>query len=88
MYRTIVGIDGMMCNMCEEHVSSALKRALGLSKVSASHKRNQAVLISAEPLAEREIREALKPTGYKVLSFSSESWEEPSLWQKICRLWK
>ena len=87
MYRTIVGIDGMMCNMCEEHVSSTLKRALGLSRVTASHRKNQAVLVSAEPVDETKLREALAPTGYKVLSFSCGPWEEPGLWQKIRILW-
>lgn len=36
MYKTIVGIEGMACGMCEEHICSTIKKAFEVNKVKAS----------------------------------------------------
>ena len=35
MIETIVKIDGMMCGMCESHISDAIRNAFAVKKVSA-----------------------------------------------------
>ena len=50
MTRTVVGIDGMACSMCESHVNDTVRRNFPVKSVKASHKKKQAEIISAEPL--------------------------------------
>ena len=33
MYQTTVGVDGMMCGMCEAHVNDAVRKAFPVKKV-------------------------------------------------------
>ena len=83
MYRTVVGIDGMMCNMCEEHICSTIKKAMETKKVTASHGKKQAVIITERPVDERLLRAAIASTGYDVLSFSCEPFEEKGFFAKL-----
>lgn len=34
MVKTIVGIDGMMCGMCESHVNDVIRKSFDVKKVS------------------------------------------------------
>lgn len=36
MIKTTVGIDGMMCGMCEDHVNDAIRKSFDIKKVSSS----------------------------------------------------
>ena len=64
MTRTVVGIDGMACSMCESHVNDTVRRNFPVKSVKASHKKKQAEIISAEPLDEAALRKAIGDTGY------------------------
>ena len=46
MFKTTVGIEGMMCGMCEAHVNDAIRKAFDVKKVKASRKDNNAEIIS------------------------------------------
>ena len=59
MTRTVVGIDGMACSMCESHVNDIVRRNFHVKSVKASHKKKQAEIISAEPLDEAALRKAI-----------------------------
>ena len=37
MQEITVGVDGMMCGMCESHVNDAVRTAFPVKKVSSSH---------------------------------------------------
>ena len=50
MVKTIVGVDGMMCGMCESHVNEAVRNAFPIKKVSSSHGKKQTEIISEESL--------------------------------------
>ena len=58
MYETKVKIDGMMCGMCESHINDAIRNAFSVKKVSASHSKGEADIISEEPIDEAKLREA------------------------------
>ena len=60
MYETKVKIDGMMCGMCESHINDAIRNAFSVKKVSASHSKGKADIISEEPIDEAKLREAIK----------------------------
>ena len=53
MIETTVKVGGMMCGMCEAHVSDAIRGALPVKKVTASHTKGQAVILSEAPLTRR-----------------------------------
>ncbi len=79
MFKTTAKIDGMMCSMCESHVNDALRKAFDSAKVSASHTKGEASVISEKEISEAEFQAALKDTGYKVLGVSSEPYEKKGL---------
>ena len=65
MYETKVKIDGMMCGMCESHINDAIRNAFSVKKVSASHSKGEADIISVEPIDEAKLREVIA-NGYTV----------------------
>ena len=71
MIETTVKIDGMMCGMCEAHICDVIRQKFNVKKVSASHTKGQAVILSEQPLDENALRAAIKATGYDVLSVAS-----------------
>ena len=77
MYETKVKIDGMMCGMCESHINDAIRNAFSVKKVSASHSKGEADIISEEPIDEAKLREA--KTGYDFVSMTSKPYEKHSL---------
>lgn len=67
MYKTVVSVEGMMCDMCEAHINERIRKNLHVKKVSSSHKKNQSVIISETSLTKEEIEDALSPMGYHCL---------------------
>lgn len=67
MYRTAASVDGMMCGMCEVHVTDAVKKAFPEAQsVKSSRRTKQTVIISAAPIDEDALRRAIEATGYDV----------------------
>ena len=69
MNKYILGIDGMGCSMCEIHVEDAVRKAMKVKKVNASHIKNNLVVISEEVFTLDDFKNALDPTGYRITSF-------------------
>ena len=66
MTKTVLGIEGMACGMCEAHVNDAIRRAFPVKKVKANRRKKSCEIISEEPLDEAALREAA--TGYELTS--------------------
>lgn len=79
MYETKVKIDGMMCGMCESHINDAIRNAFSVKKVSASHSKGEADIISEEPIDEAKLRETIIKTGYDFVSMTSKPYEKHAL---------
>ena len=79
MIETTVKVDGMMCGMCEAHVSDTIRGALPVKKVTASHTKGQAVILSEAPLDEETLRAAIGKTGYEVQGISARPYEKKGL---------
>lgn len=80
MYKNVVGVDGMMCGMCEAHIADAIRAAFpDAQKVAASQKKKQAVFLTEEPAPEDTVKKAIEDTGYHYLGFSSELYEKKHL---------
>ena len=79
MIKTIIKIDGMMCNMCESHVNDAIRNAVKVKKVESSHSKGETEIISEEALDENLLKEIVEKDGYKVLGITSEKYEKKGL---------
>ena len=76
MIKTTLGIDGMMCGMCESHVNDAIRKAFDVKKVSSSHSKKKTEIISEEAIDEDKLRAVIDETGYTVLSVDSEPYKK------------
>ncbi len=81
MVQITVKIEGMACGMCESHVNDAVRRACSVRKVTSSHKRGETVILAEEDIDEAAIRNAIEPTGYRVLSVESRPYEKKGLFR-------
>ena len=73
MNKYILGIDGMGCGMCEMHVEEAIRKAIIIKKVKASHLKNNVVVFTELNLGEEDFIKALEDSGYRVTSFTREA---------------
>ncbi len=76
MIKTTLQIDGMMCGMCESHINDVIRRRFTVKKVTSSHTKGIAEIISEQPLDEEALRGAIGETGYRVTDVRSEPYEK------------
>ena len=76
MLKITMGIDGMMCGMCESHINDAIRREFKVKKVTSSHAKKQTVILTEKPLDEDKLRKVIDDTGYKVTSIESSEEEK------------
>ena len=55
MIMTTAKIDGMMCSMCESHVNDMIRKNFKVRKVTSSHRKNEAYIVSEEPLTKEQL---------------------------------
>lgn len=80
MIRTVLKIDGMMCGMCEAHVSDAIRKAIpSAKKVSASRSKKEASFLTEDPVDADGIKAAIDATGYSCLGVESSPYEKKGL---------
>ena len=79
MLKITVGVDGMMCGMCENHINDAIRKAFSVKKVMSSHSKGQTVILTEQDIDEAEVRKAIDATGYTVTSFAKEPYEKKGL---------
>ena len=71
MYKTTLKIDGMMCGMCESHINDTIRKAVPVKKVTSSHAKGEAVVLTDEPLDLETVKAAVHATGYEVKDVTS-----------------
>ena len=76
MIQTTIGIDGMMCEMCEAHINDAIRRSFAVKSAKSNRKKKQCVVVSEEPLDEGRLREVIAETGYDLLSIDAEPYQK------------
>ena len=72
MNKYIIGIDGMRCGGCEAHVQDLVRRNFSITKVKASHIKNEVLIFCDHELSENELHHVFDPTGYRITSFKKE----------------
>ena len=80
MIKTTVNVEGMMCSMCEAHISDAIRNAIpNAKKVKSSHSKNEATFITEDNVDDKMLKEAIEKTGYTCVSVSSEPYKKKGL---------
>ena len=79
MFKITVKVDGMACGMCESHVNDTIRRAFPIKKVTSSHRKGEAVILSETQIGEEALRAVIDPTGYQVKAVQSEPYEKKGL---------
>ena len=69
MVKTVVKVEGMMCPMCEKHVTQSIQTGgvQGLMSVSASHEKGTVELITDTPVNYDIVAAAIEKAGYTPL---------------------
>ena len=76
MFKTTVKVDGMMCGMCEAHVSDAIRKAVpDAKKVKDSRTKKEATFISDEQADPALMEKTIKNIGYDFLGCVSEPYK-------------
>ena len=77
MIKTTLRIEGMMCGMCEAHVSDAIRKAVpSAKKVSASRTKREATFLTEEAVDANALKAAIDATGYTCLGAESAPYEK------------
>lgn len=69
MYDYQVGIEGMMCGMCETHIADTIRKAVpDAKKVKASRRKKLAAFRTEQKLNETALRQSITNIGYTMTS--------------------
>lgn len=80
MNKYTLNIDGMMCSMCETHISETIRKALpNAKKVSASRSKKEATFIIEGTINEESLKQAINQTGYTCFDIKSEPYQKKGL---------
>lgn len=80
MIKHTVKIDGMMCGMCEAHISDTIRKTFPQSKkVLAYRKKAEATFLTEDEIDVSALKKAISDTGYKFVSSSSEEYKKHGL---------
>lgn len=66
-------IEGMMCEMCEKHITDALKSVDGITDVKADHTTGKAVVTFSRVPEEAAIKEAVEDADYGYIGIEKEA---------------
>ena len=79
MVETTIGIDGMMCEMCEAHVNDAIRNHFQVKKVKADRKKKRAVVVSEESMDAEAVKKVIAETGYDFIDMTEAPYEKKGL---------
>ncbi len=84
MIKTVVRIEGMACGMCEAHINDTIRKLYpAAKKMSASHKKGEAVFVTENAPDESMLKKAINDTGYTFVSMTAEPYEgKKHFWQR------
>ena len=76
MIKTTVGIEGMMCGMCESHINDVVRKNLTVKQVNSSPVKALREITSENEIDESKLNKAIPHTGYSVTSFKAKPYEK------------
>ena len=66
MKETIIKVEGMVCNGCENRVQNALKNIKGVENVIANHIKGTVKITSHNEVEEDTLKQKIEDIGFKV----------------------
>ena len=66
MKETVIKVEGMVCNGCENRVQNALKNIDGVESVVANHTTGIVTVTSKNEVSENDIKEKIRDIGFEV----------------------
>ena len=66
MKETIIKVEGMVCNGCENRVQNALKTIKGVENVIANHTNGTVTVTSNNEVEENTLKEKIEDIGFEV----------------------
>ena len=79
MKETIAKVEGMRCGMCEAHVADVIRKNFPTKKITCSHGKKQAVILSETSLDANHLRKAIADCGYGVGKIEEEEYVKKGL---------
>ena len=80
MIKTTMKIEGMMCGMCEAHISDAIRKAVpSAKKVTASRSKKEASFLTEDAVDTETLKAAIAATGYTCLGVEAAPYEKKGL---------
>ncbi len=83
MLKITLKVDGMMCAMCEAHATKAIQENFKTKKVTSSHKNKETVIITANDIADSELKAAIAEAGYEVTEIARDPYEKKGLFASL-----
>lgn len=74
MIKTTVQVEGMMCPMCEKHVSEAIQKTFSgiVTDIKASHVEKKVDILSSAPLDAEQVKAVIADAGYQATDITAE----------------
>lgn len=80
MRKIILGVEGMMCGMCEAHINDEIRKHYpNVKKVTSNRNKKETIIINDEDINENDLSNIIKDTGYTMTSYNSEEYKKKSL---------
>ncbi len=79
MVKTVLSMEGLVCDMCDAHMNDAIRQAFQVKKVTTSHSKGETVIISENEISRGDLEKAVSETGYRILSVKTEPYEKKGL---------
>ena len=67
MKETILKVNGMVCNGCENRVQNALKNIEGVENVVADHTTGKVTVTSSENVEKSTMEEKIEDIGFEIV---------------------
>ena len=84
MIKTIIGVGGMSCQMCEAHINESVRSVVPDAKtIRANRKTRQVVIVSEGVIDKAALQQAIVSQGYDFLSYEYGPYESESFIVKI-----
>lgn len=70
MKEIVLGVEGMMCGMCESHINDAIRNKYpNIKKVSSNRKKKETVIQCEDILDKEELNNIITEVGYTMTSY-------------------
>ena len=76
MQEITVGVDGMMCGMCESHINDAIRQAFPVKKVTSSHTKGETVILADQAIPKSQLAPVIEKTGYQLTEVNCVPYEK------------